>query len=166
MLIQAIRYAKFSIASKNLDHHQMAVALLEDTWDEMTPALRTEFTEGFAYLMEHLSFKAAHEKFEYLDEVFYEKPGIEKDEAHVKSTIVIFHNLKKEEIEVEYIVRRREGKWRIYDVILENIPHLPPPVSCDPAADQSAVAPGDARSLSAFPPHPWPPVRSTSDTPR
>jgi phospholipid transport system substrate-binding protein len=118
-MIKAIQYAKYPLAGKSLDYDGMAKLMLGEAWDEMDEAQRKEFVEGVRFLMENVSFRKANEKFEHLDAILYDDPKVEGDTARVGSTIVIFHDLKKEEIEVEYLMAKGEKGWRIQDVILE-----------------------------------------------
>lgn len=119
VMIKAIRYGKFEFAGRSLDYTGMCEGLLQETWKAMSAEQRQSFQDGFQYLMENTAFPKAKDKFEYLDDISYGEPKVTGSLARVSSTIVIFHDLKKEEIAVEYVLAKLEDRWRIRDVILE-----------------------------------------------
>ncbi len=118
-MIKGIRFEKYELAGKSLHCEAMSRELFQETWSELSPEQQQEWIEGFSYLMQNLSFRKAHEKFEYLDEVFYDEPVIDGDRAEVGSTIVIYHDFKKEEIILSYTMLKDEAGWRILDVWVE-----------------------------------------------
>jgi phospholipid transport system substrate-binding protein len=50
--------------------------------------------------------------------VIFGRETIEKDFAEVESTVV---NSKGEKISVVYRLRRADGKWKVYDALVENV---------------------------------------------
>jgi len=118
-LISAIRYSKDDLAAGFLAAGRMSEIVCADSFAKLTADERREFVDGLAYLLKRLSFPKAREIFEHLDAILYDPPRIEGERAHVKQTVVVFRNYKKDEIILEYAVERIEGKWLVVDVIAE-----------------------------------------------
>lgn len=118
-MIKGIRFEKYELAGQSLHFEAMARELFLESWSELTPEQQQEWIDGFSYLMKNMSFRKAHEKFEYLDEVFYDEPVVDGDRAQVGSTIVIYHDFKKEEILLSYTMLHDAGGWRVLDVLVE-----------------------------------------------
>lgn len=118
-MIKAIRFEKYALAGRSIDYAAMSADVLQNVAEDMSDAQKAEFQAGYRYLMENLSFVKAHEKFEYLDDISYEEPVLSGGKARVKSVIVIYHDLKKEEIALEYVMVPSGENWRIFDVLIE-----------------------------------------------
>lgn len=119
LLIGSIRYSKDDLASGYLAHRRMSELIVGPAWTKFSAEQQKEFADGFAYLLKRLSFPKAREIFEHLDAILYDPPKVEGEKAHVKQTVVIFRNYKKEEIVLEYDLERIDGKWLVVDVIAE-----------------------------------------------
>ncbi len=118
-LIAAIRYSKDDLASGFIAHRRMCEMICGDAWKKYSADQQKEFVEGYAYIVRRVSFPKAREIFEHLDSLLHEVKKIEGDRADVKQLVVIFRNYKKEEITLEYVMERADGKWQVVDVVAE-----------------------------------------------
>jgi len=119
-LIGAIRQSKDDLAASFVAYEAMCRTLLDETWNELTEAERKEFVDGFAYLLKATSFPKARELFAKAEtalHIEYEPARIDeaKGEARIRSLIVIHSQVKKDEITIEYLLRKIDGQWLIYD---------------------------------------------------
>ena len=88
---------------------------LPRNWKNFTPAERREFVELFEQVLE----KSYLDKIlDYSDEkiVFHKESMIAKDKAEVQSKIVT----SSKEIPIDYRLILKDGKWKVYDVLVEN----------------------------------------------
>jgi phospholipid transport system substrate-binding protein len=116
-LISAVRYGKDELALKMLDGEAQGRALLGDDWAKATPAQREEFSALFHKLFAGIAFPKIRENLKNLATTLYEPAAVTGEAATCRSTIVIDHPLKKQELGVEWALRKaaKEG-WRVVDV--------------------------------------------------
>lgn len=116
-LISAVRYGKDDLALKMLDGEAQGRALLAGDWDKGTPAQRAEFVKLFHTLFAGIAFPNIRGNLKNLATTLYDKPAVTGDTAKCRSTIVIDHPLKKQELSVEWQLGKaaKEG-WRVVDV--------------------------------------------------
>lgn len=115
-VVQSVRYSKDDIALKQLANDEQGRFLLGEDWDKGTEAQRKEFTKLFNSLFAKIAFPKVRENFKNLASITYEDPAMEGDKAKVKSTIVIEHPLKKQEMKLHYSVVKSQGGWKVLDV--------------------------------------------------
>jgi phospholipid transport system substrate-binding protein len=116
-LVQSVRYSKDAAALKLLNNEEQGRFLLGDDWAKGTDAQRKEFTELFNSLFSKIAFPKVRENFKNLASITYEDPMVEGDTAKVKSTIVIEHPLKKQELKLQYSLAKDKGSaWKVVDV--------------------------------------------------
>jgi phospholipid transport system substrate-binding protein len=98
------------------DYEEMAKRALGTHWRRRTPAEQQEFVKLFRDFLERIySDKvdlSGGEKVRFGREV------IDNDFAHVESNVV---KPTGEEIAVAYKLRKMNGPWKVYDVVVENI---------------------------------------------
>lgn len=116
-LINAIRYKKDDLAAKQLGFESMARLLLDKDWALLSSAQQQAFIADFEVLMRAISFNKGREIFQYLDAIIYNQTKINGHEAHCKTTVVIYRNLKKTEIPIEWVLKEEKGQFRIVDTI-------------------------------------------------
>jgi len=98
------------------DYDEMARRTLAAHWRRRSPAEQEEFIRLFRAFLEHV----------YADRInLYEgerfvfgRETIEQDYAEVESKVI---GGKGEESPVIYRLKRSDGKWKIYDAVVENI---------------------------------------------
>jgi phospholipid transport system substrate-binding protein len=101
---------------KMFDWEAVARSSLSTHWRDLTRAQQEEFTGLFAEFME----RSYSEKLDDYsgEEIVYLREEIEGDRARV---IGRFITRKKQEIPVEYRMRKKDGEWLIYDVLIEGV---------------------------------------------
>jgi phospholipid transport system substrate-binding protein len=94
----------------------MARRSLGAHWRRRTPAEQEEFAKLFRAFLE----KVYSDKIGLYDgeRVVFGRETFEQDHAQVESTVI---NAKSEQISVVYRVKRTDGKWKVYDAVIENI---------------------------------------------
>jgi len=98
------------------DYQEMAKRALGTHWRRRTPAEQEEFVILFRDFLEGIY----SDKIDLYggEKVLFGRQTVEEDFAQVESTIT---NPKGEEIAVNYKLRRVNGKWKVYDAVVENI---------------------------------------------
>ncbi|HZH76878.1 ABC transporter substrate-binding protein [Archangium sp.] len=115
-VVQSVRYNKDDLALKQLANEEQGRFLLGEDWDKGTPAQRQEFTKLFNSLFAKIAFPKVRENFKNLASITYEDPAVEGTKAKVKSTIVIEHPVKKQEMKLQYSLAQDKGAWKVVDV--------------------------------------------------
>lgn len=102
--------------SSRFDFTEMARRSLASQWRRLGPKEQEEFVRLFTDLLE----RAYVDRIEgYSDEKFaYVREILDKNYAEVNSRIVT-HN--GEEFSLNYKVLLKNGEWKVYDVVVENI---------------------------------------------
>jgi len=98
------------------DYDEMAKRALGPQWRRRTPAEQEEFVKLFRDFLERI-YSDKVNLYER-QKVIFGRETIEKNFAEVESTMV---NTKGEEISVVYRLRRADGKWKVYDALVENV---------------------------------------------
>jgi phospholipid transport system substrate-binding protein len=115
-VVQSVRYSKDDVALKQLANEEQGRFLLGEDWDKATDAQRKEFIKLFNSLFSKIAFPKVRENFKNLASITYEDPVVEGDKAQVKSTIVIEHPMKKQEMKLQYSLVKVQGGWKVLDV--------------------------------------------------
>lgn len=104
------------IANPIFDYEEMAKRTLGPHWRRRTPAEQQEFVKLFRDFLE----KIYSDRIDLYasQKVIFSRESLDNDFAQVDS---VFVTPKGEEIAVVYRLRRADGKWRVYDAIVENI---------------------------------------------
>lgn len=118
-LINAIRYSKDDLATKQIAYDVMVEKLLQDEWTKASDADKKEITANMEKLIRCISFPAGRDIFKYLDNVLYDAPRADGDVTKVKSTVVVHRDLKKTELVIDWAVSKSGGQWKIYDTIMQ-----------------------------------------------
>jgi phospholipid transport system substrate-binding protein len=98
------------------DFNEMSMRSLGPTWRRLNPQQRAEFVSTFTALLE----KTYADQIGLYNgqQVVYTGESIDSDYAEVDSRIV---DKNGQTYSVVYKLHRVDGKWRIYDVVAENI---------------------------------------------
>jgi len=98
------------------DFEEMAKRSLGPHWRRRTPAEQQEFVKIFQEFIE----RVYSDKIDlYEGEKFvFGKETIDQDFAQVDSNVI---NAKGESFSIVYRLRRADGKWKVYDAVVENI---------------------------------------------
>lgn len=115
-VVQSVRYSKDDIALKQLANDEQGRFLLGEDWAKGTDAQRKEFTQLFHSLFSKIAFPKVRDNFKNLESITYTEPAVEGDKANVKSTVVINHPMKKQEMKLQYAMVKEGGGWKVLDV--------------------------------------------------
>lgn len=98
------------------DYNEMARRSLGAHWRRRSPTEQEEFTTLFRAFLERIY----SDKIDFYDgqKVVFGRETIEQDYAQVESKMI---NAKGEENSVVYRLKRTDGKWKVYDAVIENI---------------------------------------------
>lgn len=98
------------------DYEEMARRSLGAHWRHRSPAEQEEFAKLFRAFLERV-YSDKVDLYEG-EKVAFGRETIEQDYAQVESTIT---NAKGEESAIVYRLKRTDGKWKVYDAVVENI---------------------------------------------
>ena len=98
------------------DFNEMAMRALGGNWRPLNPQQRKEFVSTFTALLE----KTYADQIDLYDgqQVVYASENIDGNYAQVDSRLI---DKNGQSYSVVYKLHKVEGKWRIYDVVAENI---------------------------------------------
>ena len=104
------------VLSPIFDYEEMAKRALGIHWRSRTPAEQEEFARLFRNFIE----RVYADKIDLYkgEKVVFGRETLDKDFAQVESTMV---GDKNEEFSVIYRLRQNNGKWKVYDAVIENI---------------------------------------------
>ena len=104
------------IAEGVFDYPDTAQRALGPHWNARTPQEREEFTQLFADLLD----RAYIGKIDLYqgEKVRYAGETVEGDQATVKTRIV---TKRGSEVPIDYRMRFKDGRWLVYDVIIEGV---------------------------------------------
>ncbi|HNZ64836.1 MAG TPA: ABC transporter substrate-binding protein [Smithella sp.] len=112
-----IKKEKLRVLYKQMfDEIEFSKRTLTRNWNNFTPAQREEFVKLFEQVLE----KAYGDKvLSYTNEKvdFYKETMLSANQAEVQSRIIT----SSKEVPVFYRVIFKDGKWKVYDVVVENI---------------------------------------------
>jgi phospholipid transport system substrate-binding protein len=98
------------------DEMEFSRRTLTRNWKKFSPKQQEEFVNLFEQVLE----KAYLDKIlDYSNEkiVFYKETMIPEDKAEIQSKIVT----SSKEIPIDYRMILKDGKWKVYDVVVENV---------------------------------------------
>jgi phospholipid transport system substrate-binding protein len=98
------------------DYGEMAKRSLGKHWNQRTPEEKKQFTDLFATLLEN-SYAGKIESYNN-EKIVYLKETLDGDHAEVKSKVV---TQKRDEYSLDYHLRNENGKWMVYDVVIEGV---------------------------------------------
>lgn len=110
------RRKMMDVAKTVFDFEEMANRSLAQYWRERTPQERKEFVDLFSDLLER-SYINRIEGYSN-EKIIYDSEKTEDGYAIVKSRII---TKRFEEIPVEYRLMQKDGQWRVYDMVIENV---------------------------------------------
>lgn len=114
--VSARREAIRTAAAPVFDWREMASRALGLHWQQRTEAERAEFVRVFGELI-HRSYIAQLERYSG-EAIKYVGERVEGDLAMVNTRFV---TKQTKEIPVDYRLINRDGRWRVYDVVVEGV---------------------------------------------
>jgi phospholipid transport system substrate-binding protein len=110
------RQALKKTISTIFDYPEMAKRSLGKHWNVRTAAEKKQFAELFATLLEN-SYAGKIESYNN-EKIVYIKDIVEDEYAEVKSKVV---TASRDEFTLDYRLFKQNGKWMVYDVIIEGV---------------------------------------------
>jgi phospholipid transport system substrate-binding protein len=112
-----VKKEKLRLIYNNLfDDVELGKRTLSRNWNSLSTAQRQEFVKLFRQILE----KAYVDKIlDYSDEkiVFDKEDMVSETQAEVQTKVVT----SSKEIPITYRVLLKDGRWRVYDVVIENV---------------------------------------------
>lgn len=110
------RQALKKTISTIFDYNEMAKRSLGKHWNQRSAAEKKQFAELFASLLEN-SYASKIESYNN-EKIVYLKESMDGDHAEVKSKVV---TVKRDEFTLDYRMISQNGKWMVYDVVIEGV---------------------------------------------
>lgn len=98
------------------NYSEMAKRSLGKNWGQRTPAEQKQFSDLFASLLEN-SYASKIESYNN-EKIVYLKETIDGDHAEVRSKVI---TAKRDEYTLDYRMVKINGKWSVYDVVIEGV---------------------------------------------
>jgi len=98
------------------DYNEMAKRSMGKHWNQRSAAEKKQFSELFASLLEN-SYASKIESYNN-EKIVYLKETMDGDYAEVKSKVV---TAKRDEFTLDYRMLKQNGKWMVYDVVIEGV---------------------------------------------
>ncbi|MDD2582357.1 MAG: ABC transporter substrate-binding protein [Desulfuromonadaceae bacterium] len=98
------------------DYSEMAKRSMGKYWNMRTPAEKKHFTELFASLLEN-SYAGKIESYNN-EKIVYIRDFVDGDYAEVRSKVI---TPARDEFTLDYRLAKQNGKWMVYDVIIEGV---------------------------------------------
>ena len=105
-----------AIYEQMFDEVELSMRTLGGNWNKLNPAQQQEFIQLYRQVLE----KAYIDKIlSYTNEkiVFYKETNLSENQVEVQSKIIT----SSKQISIFYRVIMREGTWKVYDVVVENV---------------------------------------------
>lgn len=107
-----------TIVDKYFNFHEMARRALGRPWKDQTTAKQQEFVSLFKQLLFNTYVDRVQSYTTSDEKVAYDSQKVDGDYATVKTRILGY---KSGEVNVDYRLRREEGAWKVYDVVVEGV---------------------------------------------
>jgi phospholipid transport system substrate-binding protein len=106
------------IAEQVFDWQEMARRALAVHWRERTPQEQQEFVRLFRDLVEGTYINRLESAIQEKREIQYVGEQVDGSRAAVKTSVVTRRN---QQVPIEYRLQKADGRWLIYDVLVEGI---------------------------------------------
>lgn len=113
---QKRRQALKKTISVIFDYEEMAKRSLGKHWNQRSEPEKKQFTDLFASLLEN-SYASKIESYNN-EKIIYVKDEQDGDHAEVRSKVV---TTKRDEFSLDYRLMNHNGKWMVYDVVIEGV---------------------------------------------
>jgi len=104
------------IASELFDFDEISRRALSRYWASRTPAEQTEFTRLFTDLLER-AYIGRIEAYSG-EKIVYGSEAVDSNFATVRSKVLTRRNT---ETPLEYRLHLKDGRWKVYDVLIDNV---------------------------------------------
>ena len=99
------------------DYSEMAKRSLGKHWKDRSATEKKQFADLFATLLEN-SYAGKIESYNNEKIVYLKEVSVDTDHAEVKSKVV---TAARDEFTLDYRLFKQNGKWMVYDVIIEGV---------------------------------------------
>jgi phospholipid transport system substrate-binding protein len=106
------------ISNQAFDWQEMARRALATHWRGRTPQQQQEFVGLFRDLVEQTYINRLETATQEKQDIQYAGEQVDGSRAAVKTTVVTKRN---QQIPMEYRLQKADGRWKIYDVLVEGI---------------------------------------------
>jgi phospholipid transport system substrate-binding protein len=106
------------LSDQAFDWQEMARRALAVHWRERTPEERQEFVRLFRDLVERTYIQRLETATQEKQEIQYVGEQVDGSRATVKTIVLTKRN---QQVPIEYRLHKANGRWRIYDVLVEGI---------------------------------------------
>lgn len=110
------RQALKKAISTIFDYSEMAKRSLGKHWNMRTAAEKKQFTDLFASLLEN-SYAGKIESYNN-EKIVYIKEIVDGEYSEIKSKVV---TAARDEFTIDYRLFKQNGKWMVYDVVIEGV---------------------------------------------
>jgi len=110
------RHALKKTISTVFNYSEMAKRSLGKHWAGRSSAEQKQFSDLFASLLEN-SYASKIESYNN-EKIVYLKETVDGDHAEVKSKVI---TAKRDEYTLDYRLTKLNGKWSVYDVVIEGV---------------------------------------------
>jgi phospholipid transport system substrate-binding protein len=98
------------------DYNEMAKRSMGKHWNQRSAAEKKQFADLFASLLEN-SYASKIESYNN-EKIVYLKETLDGDYAELRSKVV---TTKRDEFTLDYRLINQNGKWMVYDVVIEGV---------------------------------------------
>jgi len=105
-----------AIANEIFDWQETGKRALARYWQERTPQEREEFSKLFADLLER-SYVGKIEAYSG-EKIVYGDETLDGDQATVRTKLLTKSGTQ---VPIDYLMQKVDGRWRVYDVKIENV---------------------------------------------
>lgn len=105
------------IVAPVFDFQEMSMLCLGQNWKAGTPEQQKEFVDLFSELLARTYLRRIRENAKDSEFVILSYSNLAADRALVRTKV----NYNGDQAGVDYRLRLQEGRWKIYDVVIENV---------------------------------------------
>jgi phospholipid transport system substrate-binding protein len=120
--LENIRYEKDQDALLAFGIEEQSKRLLSEVWDTMNDEQKKAFVSDFSVIFGKIAFGKIRSNLKYLEDTIIGESKIVDGITHQPVTLVILHELKKEEIAVDFELKEIGQVWKIVDIKIQNEP--------------------------------------------
>lgn len=117
-LINLIRFGRDDKAAALLAFDAMAQRLMGEDWGKLSASDQKEMVAGLEKVLRRVSFERGREVFKYLNALRFDPARQEGDTTHVRSVVVIFRDLKKSEVVIDWVLIRTPSGFKVVDTVI------------------------------------------------
>ena len=115
-LLKAIRYQKNELALANFDGNKQGLLLFGQEWDKQSNQDQKTFVKSLHTFFTLIAFPKLRKDLQHLETITYTQAKKQGTDVLQSASIVVLHQLKKQEIKVDFVLsQNKKKKWLISD---------------------------------------------------